>query len=120
MVERIRHDGILVVGAGLAGLSAALAASPRKVMVLSGAALNHGCSSAWAQGGMAAALTGDDAPALHAADTVAAGAGLVDPAMAGLLAAEGPEAVRRRRPPPSPASRAPSDRRMRWHGRRPA
>ncbi len=95
MVERIRHDGILVVGAGLAGLSAALAASPRKVMVLSGAALNHGCSSAWAQGGMAAALTGDDAPALHAADTVAAGAGLVDPAMAGLLAAEGPEAVRR-------------------------
>jgi len=95
MAERIRHDGVLIVGAGLAGLSAALAAAPRKVLVLTGAALNHGCSSAWAQGGMAAALAAEDAPALHAADTVAAGAGLVDPAMAELLAAEGPDAVRR-------------------------
>ena len=95
MAERIRHDGVLIVGAGLAGLSAALAAAPRKALVLTGAALNHGCSSAWAQGGMAAALAAEDAPALHAADTVAAGAGLVDPAMAELLAAEGPDAVRR-------------------------
>ena len=94
MAPRIRHDGVLVVGAGLAGLSAALAAAPRKVMVLAEAPLNHGCSSAWAQGGMAAALAFDDAPSLHAADTVAAGAGLVDPARAGLLAEEGPEAVR--------------------------
>src|SRR5205085_8890266 len=47
------------------------------------------------QGGMAAALSADDTPALHAADTVAAGAGLVDEAMARLLAEEGPEAVRR-------------------------
>jgi L-aspartate oxidase len=43
---------------------------------------------------MAAALSADDAPALHAEDTVAAGAGLVDPAMARLLAEEGPAAVR--------------------------
>jgi L-aspartate oxidase len=56
-------------------------------------ALNHGCSSAWAQGGMAAALSADDAPELHAHDTVSAGAGLVDPAMARLLAEEGPAAV---------------------------
>ncbi|HEY3694708.1 L-aspartate oxidase [Phenylobacterium sp.] len=94
MAERIVHDGVLIVGAGLAGLSAALAAAPRKALVLAGAPLNHGCSSAWAQGGMAAALGGDDAPALHAADTVAAGAGLVDAAMARLLAEEGPAAVR--------------------------
>jgi len=95
MAPRIRHDGVLVVGAGLAGLSAALAAAPRKVMVLTGAPLNQGCSSAWAQGGMAAALSEDDDPALHAADTVAAGAGLVDPERAALLAAEGAAAVRR-------------------------
>jgi len=95
MVDRIRHNGVLIVGAGLAGLSAALAAAPRKALVLTGAPLNHGCSSAWAQGGMAAALSADDAPALHAADTVAAGAGLVDAGMAGLLATEGPDAVRR-------------------------
>jgi L-aspartate oxidase len=93
MAERLRHDGIVVVGAGLAGFSAALAAAPAKVLLLTDAPLNHGCSSAWAQGGMAAALSGEDAPELHAADTVAAGAGLVDPAMARLLAEEGPAAV---------------------------
>lgn len=88
-------DGVLVIGAGLAGLSAALAAAPRKALVLSAAPLMQGCSSAWAQGGMAAALAKDDSPDLHAADTVAAGAGLVDPAMAALLTREGPDAVRR-------------------------
>ena len=62
--------------------------------MLTAAPSNQGCSSAWAQGGMAAALADDDAPALHAADTVAAGAGLVDEAMARLLAEEGPAAVR--------------------------
>ena len=93
-MERLRLDGVLVVGAGLAGLSAALAAAPRKVLLLTSAPLNQGCASAWAQGGMAAALSGDDAPELHAHDTVTAGAGLVDPAMARLLAEEGPAAVR--------------------------
>lgn len=94
-MKRIEHDGVLVVGAGLAGLSAALAAAPRRTLVLTGAPISQGCSSAWAQGGMAAALSSDDDPALHAADTVAAGAGLVDPQMAGLLAREGVDAVRR-------------------------
>ena len=93
-MDRLRHDGVLIVGAGLAGLSAALAAAPRKALVLSPTPLAHGCSSAWAQGGMAAALTDADAPALHAQDTVAAGAGLVDPEVAALLAGEGAEAVR--------------------------
>jgi L-aspartate oxidase len=94
-MKRLRHDGVVVVGAGLAGLTAALSAAPAKVLLLTGAPLNQGCSSAWAQGGMAAALAADDAPALHAADTVDAGAGLVDEAMATLLAEEGPEAVRK-------------------------
>ena len=94
-MERLRHDGVLVVGAGLAGLSAALAAAPARVLVLSEAPLNQGCSSAWAQGGLAVALAADDAPELHASDTVAAGAGLVDPAMARLMAEEGPAAVHR-------------------------
>ncbi len=94
MTQRIHHDGVLIVGAGLAGLSAALAAAPRKALVLSPTPLNQGCSSAWAQGGMAAALGDDDAPALHAADTIAAGAGLCDPAMVEILTREGPDAVR--------------------------
>lgn len=95
MPDRILHDGVLIVGAGLAGLSAALAAAPRKALVLSAAPLLKGCSSAWAQGGMAAALGADDDPALHAADTIAAGAGLCDPEATALLTLEGPEAVRR-------------------------
>ncbi|WP_309607248.1 L-aspartate oxidase [Phenylobacterium sp.] len=93
-MARVVHDGVLVIGAGLAGLTAALAATPRRVLVLSDAALNHGCSSAWAQGGMAAALSEGDSPESHATDTIAAGAGLVDPDMAALLAREGPAAVR--------------------------
>jgi L-aspartate oxidase len=94
MVQRIQHDGVLILGAGLAGLTAALAAAPRKVLLLSPTPLGEGCSSAWAQGGMAAALGQDDSPALHAQDTIAAGAGLCDPEAVAVLTREGPEAVR--------------------------
>ena len=48
-MRRIRHDGVLVVGAGLAGLTAALSAAPAKALLLTGAPLNQGCSSAWAR-----------------------------------------------------------------------
>ena len=94
-IARLDFDGVLVVGAGLAGLSAALGARPRRALVLSAAPLGEACSSAWAQGGMAAALSGDDAPELHAADTLAAGAGLCDPGAVAVLTREGPDAVRR-------------------------
>jgi len=92
MTDRLTFDGPVILGAGLAGLSAALAAG--KALVLSPTPLATGCSSAWAQGGMAAALSGDDAPELHAADTLAAGAGLCDPQAVALLTREGPAAVR--------------------------
>ena len=95
MTARTHFDGVLIIGAGLAGLSAALAAAPRCALVLSAAPLGTGCSSAWAQGGMAAALSDGDAPALHAADTIAAGAGLCDPEAVAILTREGPDAVRR-------------------------
>jgi L-aspartate oxidase len=94
MLDRITFDGPVILGAGLAGLTAALAAAPRRALVLSPTPLATGCSSAWAQGGMAAALSDEDAPALHAADTIAAGAGLCDPAAVELLTTEGPAAVR--------------------------
>jgi L-aspartate oxidase len=95
MTDRTHFDGVLIIGAGLAGLSAALAAAPRRALVLAAAPLGTGCSSAWAQGGMAAALTPGDAPDLHAADTIAAGAGICDPAAVAILTREGPAAVRR-------------------------
>jgi L-aspartate oxidase len=94
MTDRQSFDGVLVVGSGLAGLSAALAAAPSPVLLLTAGELADGAASAWAQGGIAVALAEDDNPHLHALDTIAAGAGLVDPKMAELLAAEGPEAVR--------------------------
>lgn len=87
-------DGaVLIVGAGLAGLYLALKLAPRNAVVLSPAPLGQGAASAWAQGGLAAALDVKDTPAAHAADTIAAGAGLVDPAVAMLLAQEGPSCV---------------------------
>jgi L-aspartate oxidase len=93
-MELVRHPGVVVIGAGLAGLTAALAAAPRRVLVLSPTPLGDGAASAWAQGGMAAALAEDDDPALHAADTSAAGAGLCDPEAVRILTTEGPAAVR--------------------------
>jgi L-aspartate oxidase len=85
-------DGALIIGAGLAGLFTALKMAPHPVTVVSPMALGEGASSAWAQGGVAAALRDDDSPAAHARDTVAAGAGTVNPEIA-LSVAE--EAARR-------------------------
>lgn len=87
-------DDILIIGAGLAGLFLALQLAPRPVRVVAAAPLGEGASSAWAQGGLAAALAPEDSPEAHALDTVAAGAGLVDPAIARLIAHEGPARVR--------------------------
>jgi L-aspartate oxidase len=84
------HAEILIIGAGLAGLFLALKLAPRRVVVLSPSPLGEASSSAWAQGGLAAALGADDAPALHAADTVEAGAGRVDPGIGRLIAESGP------------------------------
>jgi L-aspartate oxidase len=82
---------VLVIGAGLAGLSLALRLAPRPCIVLSPAALGQAAASAWAQGGIAAAVAPTDTPAAHAEDTVAAGVGLVDPLVATTIASEGPE-----------------------------
>ena len=88
-MSRLRHDGPLIIGGGLAGLSAALAATAARVLVVSPAPLLESASSAWAQGGVAAALSADDRPALHLADTEAAGAGLVDHRAAEALTDDG-------------------------------
>ncbi len=87
------RDAVLIVGAGLAGLFLALKLAPRRAIVLSQAPLGQAASSAWAQGGLAAALAPEDDPSLHAKDTIAAGAGLVDPVIARLIADEGPARV---------------------------
>ncbi len=86
-------DAVLIVGAGLAGLFLALRLAPRPAYVMMARPLGEGSASAWAQGGIAAALSLEDSPNLHAADTIAAGAGLVEAPVAHLLAEEGPARV---------------------------
>ncbi|HYP40238.1 MAG TPA: FAD-dependent oxidoreductase [Chloroflexia bacterium] len=85
---------LIVVGSGVAGLAAALAAAEQGAQVLlvtAGAPLSG--SSRWAQGGIAAAVGPDDSPELHAADTMAVGAGLNDLHTVEILAHEGRRAV---------------------------
>ena len=85
----------IVVGSGIAGLTAALELRtrvPRVVLVTKGE-LSSG-STVWAQGGIAAALDPSDSPEAHLADTLAAGGGLADPEAVRVLVTEGPERVR--------------------------
>src|SRR5688572_7652048 len=85
---------VLIVGGGLAGLFCALKLSPRPVTVLTAAPLGEGASSVWAQGGIAAAVAEGDTAEAHARDTIAAGAGIVDEALALGMAREAPDRVR--------------------------
>src|ERR1700694_3967155 len=89
MAERIRTR-FLVVGSGVAGLHTAWRASADgDVMVLTKRSL-FDSATAYAQGGIAAALGAGDSPELHRQDTLAAGAALCDAKAVEVLGAEGP------------------------------
>jgi L-aspartate oxidase len=85
-------DPPVIIGAGLAGLMAALH-TPGPSIVLTRAPLGDQAASAWAQGGLAAAIGPDDSCDLHLADTLAAGDGLCDEATARAIVAAGPALV---------------------------
>ncbi|MEU6944183.1 L-aspartate oxidase [Streptomyces sp. NPDC046316] len=87
---------VVVVGSGVAGLTAALrcTAAGLRTVVVTKARLDDG-STRWAQGGIAAALGEGDTPEQHLDDTLVAGAGLCDTEAVRLLVTEGPDAVRR-------------------------
>ncbi|MGV9497874.1 L-aspartate oxidase [Streptomyces sp. NPDC003642] len=87
---------VVVVGSGVAGLTAALRceAAGLSTVVVTKARLDDG-STRWAQGGIAAALGEGDTPEQHLDDTLVAGAGLCDEEAVRLLVTEGPDAVRR-------------------------
>ena len=87
---------LLVLGSGVAGLSAAVLAADNhnmRVGVLTKGALPQ-ATTRWAQGGVAAVLAGDpDSTDLHLADTLQAGAGLCDAEAVRVLVDEGPHRV---------------------------
>lgn len=87
---------VVVVGSGVAGLTAALRceAAGLTTVVVTKARLDDG-STRWAQGGVAAALGEGDTPEQHLDDTLVAGAGLCDEEAVRILVTEGPDAVRR-------------------------
>jgi len=84
----IECKGALILGAGVAGLFTALKLAPFPSLVLAGTRPGMSGSSAWAQGGIAAAVGAGDSWQSHAADTMAAGAGLCDPDVVSLVARE--------------------------------
>jgi L-aspartate oxidase len=93
---------VIVVGSGIAGLTAALqirqalraGGRPDASVLLVTKALLDAGSTRWAQGGIAAALSDDDSPDDHYSDTMTAGAGLCDAAAVRVLVDEGPARVR--------------------------
>ncbi len=100
-----RQLDILIVGSGVAGLSAAVRAAAAEPGIRVGVVTRGELSesaTAWAQGGVAAVLShheaeraaGSDSGELHVRDTLAAGAGLCDRAAVEVLVAEGPARVR--------------------------
>lgn len=84
---------IVIIGAGIAGMVAALALAPRPVLLIARAGPGGESSTALAQGGIAAALGKGDSLALHLADTLAAGDGLCDADAARLILSGGADAI---------------------------
>ena len=89
---------VVIVGSGIAGLSTALGylerAGARRVVLVTKERISTG-STAYAQGGIAAAMAPGDDPVAHMVDTHLAGAGMSDPHAVHILATRGPEALRR-------------------------
>jgi L-aspartate oxidase len=91
-MQEHRSD-VIVVGAGIAGLMAALKLAPMRVRVLCKTRLGKGAATDWAQGGIAAAIGKDDSPSLHAIDTHLAGAGINDETIVEILTHDAPARI---------------------------
>src|SRR4051812_2364359 len=88
-----RDFDVLIVGSGLAGLSAALHLAPiHRVAILTKRSMSDG-SSGWAQGGIAPVMDRSDSFDSHVDDTLVAGAGLSDPAATRFVVEHAPLSV---------------------------
>ncbi|KAA0914034.1 L-aspartate oxidase [Psychrobacter sp. ANT_WB68] len=91
--DAAKQTDVLIIGAGLAGLSTALALpTSLSITILSKAALEV-CSSHYAQGGIAASLDKNDSVSDHIADTLIAGAGLCETDNTASILSAGQQAV---------------------------
>ena len=91
--HKIHHADYAVVGSGIAGLRAAIELSEAgSVLVLAKSNLSDS-ATAWAQGGIAVALSDEDEIGLHEQDTINAGDGLCRPEAVALLVEEGPKYI---------------------------
>ena len=89
-LDAVREADVVVLGAGAAGLSAALGLAGRRVDLLAKGPLARTGNSPWAQGGIAGAVGEGDSPARHAADTLAVAGEIADPSAVARLTADGP------------------------------
>src|SRR5438067_12491936 len=88
-----QETDFIVVGAGVAGLRAAIElAQSGRVLVLTKQEITESATQ-YAQGGIAVALSDEDEISLHLQDTLSAGDGLVNPDAARVLVEEGPERI---------------------------
>src|SRR5438045_6691289 len=91
--HKIHHADYAVVGSGIAGLRAAIELSEAgSVLVLAKSNLSDS-ATAWAQGGIAVALSDEDEIGLHEQDTINAGDGLCRPEAVALVVEEGPKYI---------------------------
>ncbi|MBX3444797.1 MAG: L-aspartate oxidase [Planctomyces sp.] len=93
--KRIPHmfADVLILGAGIAGVRAALAVDPGLRVVVISKDRADLSNSAWAQGGIAGVLDPADNIRNHAADTIAVGAGLCDPEVVESVVAAAPQLI---------------------------
>lgn len=99
MTKKPNAKSVLIVGAGAAGLMAALTlnetAPDVAVTVMAEKPLGEGAASSWSQGGLAAAVGADDQSVRHAADTLKAGAGTSDAEVVKVLTDAAPAVVKK-------------------------
>jgi L-aspartate oxidase len=87
----VRDADVVVIGAGVAGLSVANGLAGRRVDLVARGPVGRTGSSPWAQGGIAGAVGAGDSPALHARDTLAVAGELADAEAVARLTREAPE-----------------------------
>ncbi|UCF38143.1 MAG: L-aspartate oxidase [Acidobacteriota bacterium] len=92
-VDHVIKTDVVIVGSGIAGMTAALGLSPLSVALVTKKTIGDGSSSRLAQGGVAVALGEDDSPGLHAGDTLAVGYELSDSDTVDIVTQGGPELI---------------------------